>query len=99
MPVTERGAVVHAARQARAAFRDMRERLEIARETYGVERDAGQGRVSAGLAALRAATSKERVSRTMTFRERLARITDRGQIVVGRVTKNRPEGATMRGTA
>ena len=52
VPVTERGAVVHAARQARAAFRDMRERLELARETYGAERDAGQGRVSAGLAAL-----------------------------------------------
>ncbi|WP_161487672.1 MobA/MobL family protein, partial [Sulfitobacter sp. HI0021] len=31
VPVTERGAVVHAARQARAAFRDMRERLELAR--------------------------------------------------------------------
>ncbi|MEM5542636.1 hypothetical protein WNY61_07780 [Sulfitobacter sp. AS92] len=52
MPVTERGAVVHAARQARAAFREMRERLDIARETYGAEREAGQGRVSAGLAAL-----------------------------------------------
>ncbi len=60
VPVTERGAVVHAARQARAAFRDMRERLDIARETYGIEREAGEGRVSAGLAALRAATSKER---------------------------------------
>jgi len=76
-PVTKRGAVVHAARQARAAFRDMRERLDIARETYGIERDAGEGRVSAGLAALRAATSKGRV--TDDVRERLARITDRGQ--------------------
>ncbi|WP_386172356.1 MobQ family relaxase [Sulfitobacter sp. R86518] len=76
-PVTERGAVVHAARQARAAFREMRERVEIAREIYGVERDAGQGRVSAGLTALRAATSKGRV--TDDVREQLARITDRGQ--------------------
>lgn len=75
-PVTERGAVVHAARQARAAFREMRERVEIAREIYGVERDAGQGRVSAGLAALRAATSKGRV--TDDVRERLAQITGRG---------------------
>ena len=75
MPITERGAVVHAARQARAAFREMRERVEIAREIYGVERDTGQGRVSAGLAALRAATSKGRV--TDDVRERLARITDR----------------------
>ena len=32
-PVTERGAVVHAARQARAAFREMLVRLDIARET------------------------------------------------------------------
>ncbi len=32
VPVTERGAVVHAARQARVAFRDMRERLDVARE-------------------------------------------------------------------
>ena len=77
VPVTERGAVVHAARQALSAFRDMRERLEIARETYGIEREAGEGRVSAGLAALRAATSKGRV--TDDVRERLARITDRGQ--------------------
>jgi hypothetical protein len=78
VPVTERGAVVHAARQAREAFRDMRERLDIARETYGAERDAGQGRVSAGLAALRAATSKERASRASDdIRERLAQITGR----------------------
>ncbi len=80
-PVTERGAVVHAARQARAAFREMRERLDIARETYGAERDAGQGRVSAGLAALRAATAKDR-DRDRTpddFRERLARVVDRSR--------------------
>ncbi|MEM1150788.1 MAG: MobQ family relaxase [Pseudomonadota bacterium] len=79
VPVTERGAVVHAAHQARAAFREMRERLDIARETYGAERDAGQGRVSAGLAALRAAASKERGARAgpEDMRERLARITDK----------------------
>lgn len=78
VPVTERGAVVHAARQAREAFRDMRERLDIARETYGAEREAGQGRVSAGLAALRAAASKERsAGASDDIRERLARITGR----------------------
>ena len=79
VPVTERGAVVHAARQARAAFREVRERLDIARETYGAERDAGQGRVSAGLAALRAAAARERGARAgpEDMRERLARITDR----------------------
>ena len=80
VPVTERGAVVHAARQARAAFREMRERVELARETYGAEREAGQGRVSAGLAALRAATSKERGARASDgIRERLAQITGRDQ--------------------
>ena len=81
VPVTERGAVVHAARQARAAFREMRERLDIARETYGAERDAGQGRVSAGLAALRAATAKDRDRdrNPNDFRERLARVVDRSR--------------------
>jgi hypothetical protein len=64
VPVTERGAVVHAARQARALFAELRERLEAAREavrgTYDAEREAGHGRVSAGLAALRAAAAKDR---------------------------------------
>jgi len=80
-PVTERGAVVHAARQARAAFREMRERLDIARETYGAERDAGQGRVSAGLAALRAAATKDREAGRPgeDFRERLARVVGRSE--------------------
>ena len=63
--------MVHAARQARAAFREMR-------ETYGTAREEGQGRVSAGLAALRAATSKERGARASDdIRERLAQITGR----------------------
>ena len=81
VPVTERGAVVHAARQARAAFREMRARLELARETYGIEREAGQGRVSAGLAALRAATAKDRDRdrNPDDFRERLARVVDRSR--------------------
>ena len=80
VPVTERGAVVHAARQARAAFREMRERLDIARETYGIEREAGQGRVSAGLAALRAATAKERDERNPgDFRERLSQVVGRSR--------------------
>ena len=81
IPVTERGAVVHAARQARAAFREMRERLDIARETYGIEREAGQGRVSAGLAALRAATAKDRDRdrNPEDFRERLARVVGKSQ--------------------
>ncbi|MAN56932.1 MAG: molybdopterin-guanine dinucleotide biosynthesis protein MobA [Paracoccus sp.] len=59
VPVTERGAKVHTARQARALFAEMRERLEIARDVYGIARDQGEGRVSAGLAALRAAVGKD----------------------------------------
>ena len=80
-PVTERGAVVHAAHQARAAFREMRERLDVGRETYGAERDAGQGRVSAGLAALRAAAAKDREAGRPRegFRERLARVVGRSE--------------------
>ena len=60
--------------QARAVFCEMREHLDIARETYGAERDAGQGRVSAGLAALGAAAAKERGERANPndMRERLA---------------------------
>ena len=79
--MTERGAVTHAARQARMAFQDMRERLDVARETYGMARNEGQGRVSAGLAALRAAVDKDRSGEQAAenVRERLARITDRGR--------------------
>jgi hypothetical protein len=81
VPVTERGAMVHAARQARAAFRELRARLELARETYSIEREAGQGRVSAGLAALRAATAKDRDRdrNPDDFRERLARVVGRSR--------------------
>ena len=81
VPLTERGAVTHAARQARMAFQDMRERLDIARETYGAEREAGQGRVSAGLAALRAAVDKDRSGErgAEDVRERLAGIIDKGR--------------------
>jgi len=59
----------------------MRERLELARETYGIEREAGQGRVSAGLAALRAATSKERSGgrEKGDFRDRLAQVVGRSR--------------------
>lgn len=82
VPVTERGAVVHAARQARVAFREMRERLELARETYGIERDAGQGRVSAGLTALRAAMARDRddARGSDDVRERLARVVGRSEV-------------------
>lgn len=79
-PVTERGRAVHAARQARAMFRDMRERLDMARETYGAAREEGQGRVSAGLAALRAAAAKDGRERSSDdIRDRLAKIVERDQ--------------------
>ena len=58
--VTARGAQVHAARQARALYEELRLRVERARETYGLARDEGLGRVSAGLAALRAAAKRDR---------------------------------------
>ncbi len=77
-PVTERGRAVHAARQARAMFREMRERLELARDTYGLARGEGQGRVSAGLAALRAAASKDTQWRSPEqIKERLEQIVAR----------------------
>ncbi|WP_102884834.1 MobQ family relaxase [Phaeobacter inhibens] len=81
IPVTERGAAVHTARQARAAFREVRERLDRARKTYGAERESGQGRVSAGLAALREAASKGHgVNRDVgTTEQRLAQIVGRSE--------------------
>ena len=79
-PVTERGAVVHAARQAREVFAEMRERLDVARETYGTAREEGRGRVSAGLAALRAAAAKDGQEQSPDgIKERLAKIVERDQ--------------------
>ena len=77
-PVTERGRAVHAARQARAMFRDMRERLELARDSYGAAREEGHGRVSAGLVALRAAAARDGGERSPDdIRDRLAKIVER----------------------
>lgn len=60
IPQTERGALVHAARQARAVFAEMRERLGVVQDAYTAARDQGQDRVTAGLAALRAAAERQR---------------------------------------
>lgn len=57
-PVTERGAAVHAAREARALMAELRARVELARETYSHAREDGADRVTAGLAALRAAAQR-----------------------------------------
>lgn len=83
VPQTERGAVVHAARQARAAFAEMRERLGAVRDAYSAARDQGQDRVTAGLAALRAAAERQRGSVAEdegrdSVKDRLAQIVGRG---------------------
>jgi hypothetical protein len=86
-PITERGAQVHAARTARERLaelqREVRERLELARETYAEAREEGLGPVSAGLAALRAAAeqdrerAREREAGPQDVRERLRAILGR----------------------
>ena len=82
--VTARGAQVHAARQARTLFdelrADLRVRVGLAREAYGAERDSGAGRVSAGLTALRAAVERDRGrdGAGEDMRERLGRVLERG---------------------
>lgn len=58
-PLTQRGARVHATRQAKALFAEMRERLELARDAYAEAREEGHGHVSAGLAALRAVAGRQ----------------------------------------
>lgn len=79
-PITERGRAVHAIRQERALFAELRERIELARETYDLAREDGQGRVSAGLAALRAAAAKDgRGADPEDIRDRLAKIVERDQ--------------------
>ena len=93
VPVTERGAAVQAARQERALLAELRARLEFARGTYAHAREEGADRVTAGLAALRAAAQKHAIDREHareaapehapaledgSIRERLARILDRG---------------------
>jgi hypothetical protein len=77
-PLTQRGARVHAVRQAKAMFAEMRERLELAREAYAEAREEGQGHVSAGLAALRAAAGRQAKELDQDeIKQRLARIAGR----------------------
>ncbi len=79
-PLTQRGARVHAVRQAKAMFVEMRERLELAREAYAEAREEGQGHVSAGLAALRAAAGRQAKELGQDeIKQRLARIAGREQ--------------------
>ncbi|NEY92220.1 MobQ family relaxase [Tabrizicola oligotrophica] len=77
-PLTQRGARVHAVRQAKAMFAEMRERLELARDAWAEAREEGQGHVSAGLAALRAAAGRQaKELNPDEIKERLARIAGR----------------------
>lgn len=77
-PLTQRGARVHAVRQAKAMFAEMRERLELARDVWAEAREEGQGHVSAGLAALRAAAGRQAKELDQDeIKERLARIAGR----------------------
>jgi hypothetical protein len=74
-PLTQRGARVHAVRQAKAMFAEMRERLELARDAWAEAREEGRGHVSAGLAALRAAAGRQTKELDQDeIRQRLARI-------------------------
>jgi hypothetical protein len=97
-PVTERGAQVHAARAARSLLaelarvrealrEELRQRAEAARETYAHAREEGAARISAGLAALRAAAQRqgigheqgrERAAARDSIRERLANLREPG---------------------
>jgi hypothetical protein len=77
-PLTQRGARVHAVRQARTVFAEMRERLELARDAWAEAREEGQGHLSAGLAALRAAAGRQAKELDPDeIKERLARIAER----------------------
>lgn len=79
-PLTQRGPRVHAVRQAKAMFAEMRERLELARDAWVEAREEGQGHVSAGLAALRAAAGRQAKELDPDeIKECLARIAEREQ--------------------
>jgi hypothetical protein len=77
-PLTQRGARVHAVRQAKAMFAEMRERLELARDAWAEAREEGHGHVSAGLAALRAVAGRQAKELDQDeIKQRLARIAGR----------------------
>lgn len=79
-PVTERGRAVYALRQARMALVQMRKRVGQLQNAYALARDSGKDRVSAGLAALRAAATREQgAAARPDLRERLASLLQRDQ--------------------
>jgi len=93
VPRTERGVQVHASRQARAVFDDMRERLTLARETYATEREQGRDPISAGLEAIRAAASRDRGEISQeSIADRLSGILERAREGSG---QRDPEGRSI----
>ena len=93
IPRTERGAQVHASRQARAVFDDMRERLTLARDTYATEREQGKDLISAGLEAIRAAASRDQGGASQeSIAERLSGILERAREGSG---QRDPEGRSI----
>ena len=87
-PLTERGAQVHEARQARSLFaelarelvqarerlgQELRERAELARQTYTHAREEGADPIRAGLAALRVAAQRSGVAQERTEQEQRRR--------------------------
>ena len=80
-PVTDRGRAVHEARTLRALYdelwAELQARLEAGRESWAEAREEGQGRISAGLAALRAATEAEPGGDRESIRDRLKGIVGR----------------------
>lgn len=69
---------MHATRQAKALFVEMRERLELARDAWADAREEGHGHVSAGLAALRAVAGRQAKELNQgEIKQRLERIAGR----------------------
>jgi hypothetical protein len=80
VPLTQRSTRVHAVRQAKTMFAEMRDRLDRTRDAWTEAREEGAGRVGAGLAELRAAAGRQ--ARELDHDEikvRLARIAEREQ--------------------
>ena len=73
---------MHAVRQTKAIFGEMRERLELACDACAEAREEGHGHVSAGLAALRAVVGRpaKEVDKD-EIKERLAHIAGRNRWV------------------
>ena len=80
-PLTQRRARVHATRQAKALFAEMRARVELARDAWAEAREEGHGHVSTRLAALRAVAGRQAQELEQDeIKARLARIAGRNLV-------------------